>query len=82
MKPIVKFELTKKQTGLLNELFAELHNEQGMILGQFIEADDGSGFAVVGFLPKAEALAMQRSMGIEPGVLTPETVLDVYCDME
>lgn len=81
VEEIVSFELTQKQTELLNHFFGQNEKEIGMIIGQFLEAKDGKGYVHVGYVNNRQAKELQRAMGVKVGKLTPSKV-GVYVAME
>jgi len=76
----VKILLTKKQTTLLAPIFIEAQEYAGMIVGQFEEATDGEGFFEVGFVDAEKAIAIQKAIGIKPG-LKRKMEHEVYTDV-
>lgn len=82
MKNIVKFELTKKQTAILKDCFEENDKETGAVVGQFMEANDGNGFVVACYIPREQAIKLQKVMGHKEGSLTPKIVRNVCFDIE
>jgi hypothetical protein len=77
----IKLALTEKQTELLQPLFDKLRDNLGMILGQFHEATEGTGFFEVGFLNEEQAIKLQESFGNFCGTITP-VELEVYTVVE
>jgi len=78
---LISFCLTDKQTAMLENLYIQNRNETGMIVGQFGEADDGTGFVTIGYLSSEKALELQKALGGKPGTLTKEAV-EVFTDVE
>lgn len=76
----VCFELTKKQTELLNDLFTqnEIANDKGVIVGQFFDSADGIGFCRIGFVDNKKAAALQKALGVKVGEMSPEE-FSVFC---
>ena len=77
----VKLMLTGRQTLLLKDIFAQLPEEGGMVLGQFFDSKEGDGFFEVGFMNVEKATKIQEALGTPKMNLTKK-MHSVYWDVE
>ncbi len=65
----INFNLTEKQTELLEPIFERAQGELGVVFAQVFDAEEGPGFVEVRFVKKDVAMNVQRAMGVKPGKL-------------